>query len=187
MLEDEALTAPALARIAAGIDAATAWMETIAAQIADYETSDDDYFRARAADLRDLRDEVVRRLSGEADIDLPDAAVLTGEDVTPTRFLSVDWSRGGGIALFAGSPSSHVAMLARSRGVPMIVGLGALDLAGHEAAIVDAYSGRVILSPRRRALVGLRDGPHRGSRTRRTRSRGGAPPGPDPWTTSRSR
>ena len=87
-------------------------------------------------------------LAGEDDLDLPEAAVLTGEDVTPTRFLSVDWSRGGGIALFAGSPSSHVAMLARSRGVPMVVGLGALDLAGHDAAIVDAYSGRVILSPR---------------------------------------
>lgn len=147
MLEDEALTAPAIERVTAGIDALTAWVETIAAQIADYEASDDDYFRARTADLRDLRDEVVRRLSGEADIDLPEAAVLTGEDVTPTRFLSVDWSRGGGIALFAGSPSSHVAMLARSRGVPMIVGLGKVDLAGHDAAIVDAYSGRVILSP----------------------------------------
>lgn len=148
MLEDEALTAPALSRIEAGIDALTAWIETLAAQIGDYEASDDDYFRARAADLRDLRDEVARRLSGEADIILPEAAVLTGEDVTPTRFLSIDWSRGGGIALFAGSPSSHVAMLARSRGVPMIVGLGAVDLTGHDAAIVDAYSGRVILSPR---------------------------------------
>ncbi|HET7716575.1 MAG TPA: putative PEP-binding protein [Bauldia sp.] len=148
MLEDEALTAPAIDRIGAGSDAMTAWIETIAAQIADYESSDDDYFRARAADLRDLRDEVARRLLGEADIDLPEAAVLTGEDVTPTRFLSIDWSRGGGIALFGGSASSHVAMLARSRGVPMIVGLGRLDLAGHSAAILDAYSGRVILSPR---------------------------------------
>jgi phosphotransferase system enzyme I (PtsI) len=147
MLEDEALSAPALERIAAGIDAATAWLAALAAQIADYEGSDDDYFRARAADLRDLRDAVARRLSGEADIAVPEAAVLTGEDVTPSRFLSVDWSRGGGIALLAGSPSSHVAMLARSRGVPMIVGLGAIDLAGHQSAIVDAYSGRVILSP----------------------------------------
>lgn len=147
MLEDETLTAPAFERIAAGGDCLAAWTETIAAQVADYESADDDYFRARAADLRDLRDEVARRLSGEADIALPEAAVLAGEDVTPSRFLAVDWSRGGGIALRAGSPSSHVAMLARARGVPMIVGLGAVDLAGHESAIVDADSGRVILSP----------------------------------------
>ena len=147
MLEDDALTGPAYERVAAGSDAAAAWATTLAEQIAGYEAAEDDYFRARAADLRDLRDEVLRRLSGEDDLALPEAAVLTGEDVTPTRFLSVDWSRGGGIALFAGSPSSHVAMLARSRGVPMVVGLGDLDLSGHHAAIVDAYSGRVILSP----------------------------------------
>ncbi len=147
MLEDEALAVPAYERIAAGIDAATAWSETIAAQIADYESAGDEYFRARAADLRDLHDEVQRQLAGEAALALPEGAVLAGEDVTPTRFLSVDWSRGGGIALFAGSASSHVAMLARSRGVPMIVGLGALDLNGHAAAIVDGDTGRIVLSP----------------------------------------
>jgi phosphotransferase system enzyme I (PtsI) len=146
MLEDEALAAPAHERVAAGVDAATAWWDTIAEQIKDY-LAGDDYFRARAADLRDLRDEVQRHLSGAADICLPEGAVLAGEDVTPSRFLSVDWTLGGGIALFAGSPSSHVAMLARSRGVPMIVGVGELDLAGHETAIVDGDTGRIVLSP----------------------------------------
>jgi phosphotransferase system enzyme I (PtsI) len=73
--------------------------------------------------------------------------VLAGEDVTPSRFLSVDWSKGGGLALRAGSPSSHVAMLARSRGVPMVVGLGAIDLDGHATVIVDGDAGLVVLSP----------------------------------------
>jgi phosphoenolpyruvate-protein phosphotransferase (PTS system enzyme I) len=146
MLEDEALAAPANERIAAGTDAATAWNETVAAQIADYQAGDD-YFRARAADLRDLRDEVLRHLSGETAIHFPDGAVLAGEDVTPSCFLSVDWTRGGGIALFSGSPSSHVAMLARSRGVPMIVGIGPFDLSGHQTAIVDGDAGRLLLSP----------------------------------------
>jgi len=149
LLEDEELSKPAFDLIAQGADASTAWIAGLAPQIADYESSEDDYFRARATDLIDLRDRVLRALSGvEASDVLPDGAVMVGDEITPSQFLSVDWSRGGGIALFAGSPSSHVAMLARSRGVPMIVGLGALDLAGHADAIVDAYSGRVILSPR---------------------------------------
>ena len=95
MLEDEALVAPARSRIAAGVDAATAWSRRLAAQIADFEATEDDYFRARAADLRDLRDEVHRHLSGRSDrgFNLPDGAVLAGEDVTPSRFLSVDWTR----------------------------------------------------------------------------------------------
>ena len=148
MLEDDALAVTAVERIAAGIDAATAWSETIAVHVADYENAGDEYFRARVADLRDLHDEVLRHLSGEAATALPEGAVFAGEDVTPTRFLSVDWTKGGGIALFSGSPSSHVAMLARSRGVPMIVGLGAFDLAGHAHAIVDGDAGRIVLSPR---------------------------------------
>jgi phosphotransferase system enzyme I (PtsI) len=148
MLEDDALIEPALARISAGLDAASAWFETVAAEIENYAGAEDEYFRARVADLKDLRDEVLRHLAGLADARPPEGAVLAAEDVTPTRFLSVDWSRGGALALFSGSPSSHVAMLARSRGVPMIVGLGAIDLRGHKSAIVDGDTGIIVLSPR---------------------------------------
>jgi phosphoenolpyruvate-protein phosphotransferase (PTS system enzyme I) len=147
MLEDEALAAPAYESIGSGVDAARAWSATLDREIAAYEAAPDEYFRARTSDLRDLRDEVLRYLSGAAEVILPDGAVLLGEDVTPTRFLSMDWSRGGGVALFGGSPSSHVAMLARSRGVPMVVGIGKLDLGGHETAIVDGDAGRIVLSP----------------------------------------
>jgi phosphotransferase system enzyme I (PtsI) len=147
MLGDEELVAPALDRIAAGTDAVTAWTHAIAAQVADYESADVPYFRARTADLKDIGDRVARRLAGEADAALPVGAVLAGEDVTPSRFLSIDWTRGGGMALTAGSASSHVAMLARSRGVPMVVGLGTIDLNGHDTVIVDGDAGRVVLSP----------------------------------------
>ena len=147
MLADDVLSAPAYARIAEGADAATAWSDAIAAQIADYEATEDDYFQARAADLADIRDRVLRALSGEREDATPPGAVLAGEDVTPSRFLSVDWSGGGGLALFGGSPSSHVAMLARSRGVPMVVGIGALDVADDDIIIVDGERGRVVVNP----------------------------------------
>ena len=147
MLEDDSLGAPAFARIAEGVDAVTAWTDAIATQITDYEATEDEYFRARVADLADMRDRVLRLLSGERDEATPPGAVLTGEDVTPTRFLSVDWSKGGAVALFGGSASSHVAMLARSRGVPMVVGIGPLDVADADVAIVDGEHGRVVLNP----------------------------------------
>ena len=147
MLEDEALTAPAREGIDAGIDAIAAWMDAVARQIDDYAAAEDEYFRARVADLTDLRDRVASRLAGEAEPTAPAGAILSGEDITPSRFLSVDWRQGGGIALFGGSASSHVAMLARSRGVPMVVGIGAVDLAGHETAIGDGDEGRIVLSP----------------------------------------
>ncbi|MCP4383648.1 MAG: phosphoenolpyruvate--protein phosphotransferase, partial [Hyphomicrobiales bacterium] len=147
MLEDDVLSAAAFERIGDGVDAATAWSEGIAAQIAEYEATEDDYFRARAADLVDIRDRVLRCLSGTDGDAAPAGAILVGEDVTPSHFLQVDWSAGGGLALAGGSPSSHVAMLARSRGVPMVVGTGPLDADDGAAAIVDGDRGRVVINP----------------------------------------
>lgn len=126
MLEDDALIEPALAAVSKGASASTAWRGTLDDQIADYAESDDDYFQARAEDLTDLRDRVLATLNG-ADVavsDLKEGAVLVAWELTPSRFLAIDWGLAGGLALAGGSPSSHVAMLARARGLPMVVGLG---------------------------------------------------------------
>jgi phosphotransferase system enzyme I (PtsI) len=147
MLEDDVLRAPALAAIEVGQTATEAWRVALAEQIAEYEASDEDYFRARVVDLIDIRDRVTRHLSGTVAKPLPAGAVVVSEDLTPTRFLESDWTAGGGLALTAGSTSSHVAILARARGVPMVVGLGDLDLNGHRQAIVDGDLGRLVLSP----------------------------------------
>jgi phosphotransferase system enzyme I (PtsI) len=155
MLEDEALSAPAFDAIAAGAAADAAWAAALEAEIAGYEGSDDPHFRARASDFRDLRDRVLRHLLGRAEERPPPGAILAGTDITPSRVLSVDWSAGGGIALAAGSPTGHVAILARSRGVPMVTALGPLDLAGHATAIVDGEVGRLVLSPDEAAWSGF--------------------------------
>lgn len=147
MLADHELVAPALAEIARGSGAELAWEMALAKQIATYAETEDEYFRARAADLTDLRDRVLRNLSGSAAHPLPAGAIITGDDITPTRFLETDWSAGGGIALAAGSAASHVAMLARSRGVPMVVGLGPFLLDSHAEALIDGGHGRIVLSP----------------------------------------
>ena len=85
MLEDDALSAPALMAIDAGTTADEAWTNALDGEIAGYEASDDDYFRARAADLKDMRDRVLRHLSGEASISAPEGAVLVGEEIARGR------------------------------------------------------------------------------------------------------
>jgi phosphotransferase system enzyme I (PtsI) len=155
MLGDDALSSPAFAAIRAGEPADKAWRQALDAEIAGYDASDQDYFRARAADIRDIRDQVLRALTEEGDIEAPAGAIFYGEDIAPTRFLETDWSAGGGIALKAGSTASHVAMLARSRGVPMVVGLGAsLALAG--IALLDAEHGGIVLSPSKAEIDAFR-------------------------------
>jgi phosphotransferase system enzyme I (PtsI) len=156
MLSDDALTGPALQGVAAGAPADAAWRAALDVEIAGYAASGDDYFRARAADLTDIRDRVLRALAGAEERQSPPGAILVGEEITPTRFLSTDWSAGGGIALAAGSTASHVAMLARARGVPMVVGLGAAPAAG-PVGLLDAEHGALVVDPDAPTLDGFRE------------------------------
>jgi phosphotransferase system enzyme I (PtsI) len=147
MLDDESLAEPALAAIAAGANAADAWSDAMATEIQGYEAAEDTYFRARGSDLRDIAARVLRSLSGVAELAPPQGAIIQGKDLTPTQFLAMDWTRGGGIVLKAGSPASHVAMLARSRGVPMLVGVSPLEAANDDLVLLDAEHGNVVVGP----------------------------------------
>jgi phosphoenolpyruvate-protein phosphotransferase (PTS system enzyme I) len=146
LLEDDSLAAPAFARIAAGEAAHLAWSAAIDPEIASYETAEDTYFRGRASDLRDLRDRVLRQLAGEADQVIPAGVILAADDLPPSIFLATDW-REGGLVLRRGSPSSHVAILARSRGVPMIVGADIDRLDEACDAVLDGDGGLLIVDP----------------------------------------
>jgi phosphotransferase system enzyme I (PtsI) len=155
MLEDDELMTRAQVAMSDGAPAQEAWRAALDAEIAGYAEAEEEYFRARASDLRDIRDRVLASLMGESQgKPIPPGAILIAADLTPSRFLAADWSRGGAIALTQGSPSSHVAMLARARGVPMVVGLppGLVAANGHETALVDGGTGTVLLEPSAGAL-----------------------------------
>jgi phosphotransferase system enzyme I (PtsI) len=146
LLEDENLAAPAFALIEAGEVANRGWHAAIDPEIASYVEASDPYFRARASDLRDLRDRVLRHLAGEADQTIPSGVIVAAEDMPPSMFLATDW-RDGGLVLRRGSPSSHVAILARSRGVPMIVGVELDPIENGRDAVLDAEAGLLIVDP----------------------------------------
>ncbi len=146
MLDDEVVTAPAFDAIMTGVAAEAAWNAALEEQIREYREAEDSYFRARASDLCDMRDRVMRQLCGATSATIPAGAIVVANDLPPSRFLEIAWD-GGGAVLFEGSPNSHVAMLARARGVPMIVGLERGALQGHQEAIMDSVNGMLIASP----------------------------------------
>src|ERR1700738_1657498 len=146
LLQDDNLAAPAFTLIAGGEVANRAWSAAIDPEIASFDAADDPYFRARASDLRDLRDRVLRHLAGEADQTVPSGAIVAADDMPPSMFLATDW-RDGGLVLRRGSPSSHVAILARSRGVPMIVGVDVDHLENGKDAMLDGDAGLLIVDP----------------------------------------
>jgi len=150
LLDDPALAEPALAEIARGRPADEAWSAALRAEAEGYEASADEHFRARAADLLDVQDRVLGHLTGDRGAgDVPPGAVVAAADLAPSRFLAIDWSRGGALALTGGSAASHVAMLARSRGVPALVGLDAPlgELGPRRAALLDASRGLLVVEP----------------------------------------
>jgi phosphoenolpyruvate-protein phosphotransferase (PTS system enzyme I) len=146
LVEDDNLTAPAFASIAGGEVANRAWSAAMDSEIASYDGASDSYFRARASDLRDLRNRVLRHLAGETEQTLPAGVIVAADDMPPSMFLATDW-RDGGLVLRRGSPSSHVAILAKSRGVPMIVGVDVDQLQDGAIALLDGDAGLLIVNP----------------------------------------
>ncbi|MDJ0971835.1 MAG: phosphoenolpyruvate--protein phosphotransferase [Kiloniellales bacterium] len=152
LLEDDDLLAPIFKAIQAGGTAHGAWDEALDKEIAEYRKGDDEYLSARAEDLSDLKDRVLRALVGKdtgRQATFAEGAILVAEDLTPSRFLELDWQRLGGGAIRGGSKTSHVAILARARGIPLIVGLDANleHLAPDAPAVLDAEAGQLILAP----------------------------------------
>jgi phosphotransferase system enzyme I (PtsI) len=148
LLEDEDFIEDIFASIGEGDAADVAWLSALDAQIADYNSAADEYLKARSSDLADLRDRVINILRGGGSqaLEIPSGAVVCADDLPPSRFLEIDWSGGGGLALLRGSPTSHVAMLARARGIPMVVQLGAIPDIG-ATALLDGEGAMLELDP----------------------------------------
>jgi phosphoenolpyruvate-protein phosphotransferase (PTS system enzyme I) len=146
MLADSVVTEPAFAAIEEGSTSEQAWRTAMDLQIREYHEADDLYFRARASDLRDMRDRVLRKLSGVTPAAIAPGSIVVAADLPPSRFLEIAWD-GGGVALTHGSPNSHVAMLARSRGVPMLIGVEHADLRGHTEALIDTDNAVLMVAP----------------------------------------
>jgi phosphoenolpyruvate-protein phosphotransferase len=152
---DPALIDDAIGRIEAeDIDAAAAMTAAGGVTAARLATVADELIRARASDVLDVTDRIARRLAGMAvDEELLAApAIVVADDLPPSLTATLPRSRLLGIALEAGSATSHAAILARAYGIPAVVGaaglLEALRAAGPDAELaIDGASGEVIVGP----------------------------------------
>ncbi len=106
----------------------------------------------RGDDLRDIRDRLIRILTGTAhpDLsDLPDGAVIFAERLTPSDTAQLDADHVAGFVTVTGGKTSHAAILARSLGIPAVVGAGEELTAVADGAevVVDGAHGHVIVDP----------------------------------------
>ncbi|MDY7804660.1 phosphoenolpyruvate--protein phosphotransferase [Burkholderia stagnalis] len=151
LLEDPTLIDAARDLISLGKSAGHAWRATIRAQIDTLSKLDDALLAERAADLRDIEKRVLRALghtSGTARA-LPDGAVLSAEEFTPSDLASLDRARVTALVMARGGATSHAAIIARQLGIPALVAVGDALYAIPDGTqvVVDASGGRLEHAP----------------------------------------
>jgi phosphoenolpyruvate-protein phosphotransferase len=150
LLDDPVLLAAASRAIADGKSAGFAWRGALRASAAALAATGDARLAERGADLDDLEHQVLGVLAGSASaaIAVPDGAILLARDLTPSQYIELD-PKPRGIALAAGGPTSHVAILAGMQGVPMVVALGhgLLEIPDGTDLLLDADAGTLRASP----------------------------------------
>ncbi|MDR7417400.1 MAG: phosphoenolpyruvate--protein phosphotransferase [Armatimonadota bacterium] len=151
MLDDPDLLEQVARGIEAGAPAEAAWDTAVQSYAAKIAALPGEVFQARAADVRDVGDRVLRRLAGvETTWKLPDhPVVVMAEELTPSDTVDLTEGRVAAICTAGGGPTSHAAILARRLGVPAVVGLGdALHQVGQDTLLlVDGETGEVVLEP----------------------------------------
>ncbi|MDE1533382.1 phosphoenolpyruvate--protein phosphotransferase [Pseudomonas carnis] len=150
LLEDPTLLDAASATIEQGIAATHAWRDAIQAQCAVLLALGKPLFAERANDLRDLQQRVLRALLGEAwHFELPAGAIVSAHELTPSDLLQLSAQQAAGICMAEGGATSHVAILARGKGLPCLVALGneVLDVPQGQRVVLDAANGRLELAP----------------------------------------
>lgn len=125
--------------------------EIIEGYARNFDQMEDDYFRQRASDIREIGRRIVRRLGDQAgeEVAAPEAAVLVADDLGPGEVMSLPKDKLLGIVTEKGSKTSHVAILARALGIPCVVGVAdilALLEQGTPVAL-DGAEGVVIIDP----------------------------------------
>lgn len=112
---------------------------------------DDDYMKARAADVKDISARVVRNLSGEKEVDFAsmEPSVIVADDLSPSETVQMDKTKILAFVTVHGSTNSHTAILARMMNIPALVGvpmeLG--EIRSGMTAIVDGAAGTVVFEP----------------------------------------
>ena len=156
MLDDGAIPGDVKDRIRLGQWAQGALRQVIREHLRTFEQMEDPYLRERGADVKDLGLRVLANLQDTRQKKqfFPDQTVLIGEEVTPGILASIPADKLCGIVSLRGSGNSHVAILARSLGVPAV--MGALDVplfaVENSTIIVDGFYGEVHGNPTRAVL-----------------------------------
>ena len=116
-----------------------------------FASMDDDYMKARSADIKDISERLVRNLSGQDDADLSsiEPSIIVADDLSPSETVQMDKDKILAFVTVHGSTNSHTAILARMMNIPALIGvdMNLEELHTGMEAVVDGFQGTVIFEP----------------------------------------
>lgn len=153
MLNDPMFAAGIEEKIDQGIAIEQAVRETESELVQLFAQLDDPYLRERASDIRDLSKRILMKLvgnSGQEGSGDQSGYIIISQELTPSDILGLDAPGIRGILTARGGPTSHVAIIARSLGIPALSGLPAEDLNSIQEGdliVVDGIQGQALVNP----------------------------------------
>ncbi|MBL8352866.1 MAG: phosphoenolpyruvate--protein phosphotransferase [Burkholderiaceae bacterium] len=145
LLDDPDLLDLAIAGMSAGQSAGFAWRQAFTDHAARLEKLDNPLLRERANDIRDVGRRVLSLLAGVQPValDVPAGSILVAEELTPSDTAQMDRAKVFGFVTTTGGATSHVAILARSLGIPAVCGIddAVLQLAEGQRVVLDGTRG----------------------------------------------
>ncbi len=151
MLDDPALLDGASSLIRKGRPADAAVGETMAPFAEMLRASDDEVFKARAADVEDVVEQVRRALHGVSDMPPPPAkpSIVVARDLAPSQTAGLDRTLVVGFATEQGTATAHTAILARALGLPAVVGIAGLvdAITDGQPILLDGDRGTLVIDP----------------------------------------
>ena len=149
---DDTLIGEAEAMIRTGTDAVAAVIAAAAKLAAEFGSVEDPYLNARADDVQAVGRQICLALLGQDDAsleDIPQGAILIAEDIGAWDLSRAPLKRIGGIVCGHGGATSHIAIIARSHGIPAVLGLGArvMELRDAKEVALDGTGGLVVADP----------------------------------------
>ncbi|MGH1439273.1 MAG: phosphoenolpyruvate--protein phosphotransferase [Cellvibrionaceae bacterium] len=151
MLDDASMIREVTDIIDKGVSAPYAWSQVILRHAQTFAAMHDPYLRERSADIRDLGRRVLGCLQQSDDDEriYPDNTILIGEELTASVLGEIPQDKLAGLVSVQGSASSHIAILAKTMGIPTVMGAVDLPFTQFEGSqiIVDGYRGNVYINP----------------------------------------
>lgn len=149
LIEDPAISEKVNEEIEETGNAPKAVLNAYEANAQMFEAMEDEYFRGRAVDMRDVGKRIAKHLLGIKEPEIAGKVIVAGKEIEPSVIAGLPTDKIAGVILGAGSTTAHAVIIAKTRAIPTVVGVGdAIEqMADGDPAILDGETGDILIRP----------------------------------------